>query len=279
MSEPKVYFVGAGPGDPELITVKGRRLLESAAAVLYTGSLVPPQMLGWVPDDAVVASSEDMSYDEIFAFLERYAPSGRCVRLHTGDPGLYSTIAPQIEFLRSRSIAFEVVPGVTSAFSAAASLGIEYTIPGVSQSVVLTRFPGKTPNPESMAHIFALKHSSLVFYLSALLAEPLVKTALAAGWPTSTPVAVVEKSSWPEQRMIHGELGGLVGMLKWAGIRGTALILLGEFLNQRSSEASYLYSSHYAAQAPASTHSEPPSLRESSAPASDQPGRTPGPAQ
>lgn len=244
----KVYFVGAGPGDPELITVKGKRLLETATAVLYTGSLVPEQLLQWVPSEALVRSSEDMSYEEIFAFIEEHCRSGVFVRLHTGDPALYSTIARQIEFLKSKGIGFEVVPGVSAAFAAAASLGLEYTIPGVSQTLILSRVPGKTPNPEQLAHLLRCRHSSHVFYLSALLAESLKDAALREGWPAETPCVVVERASWPDERTHTTTLGELPSVVKAAGVRGHAIILLGDFLDQQESEESFLYSSEYGKQ-------------------------------
>lgn len=241
----KVYFVGAGPGDPELITVKGKRLLESATVVLYTGSLVPEQLLQGVPSEALIRSSEDMSYEEIFDFIEGHCHDGVFVRLHTGDPALYSTIAKQIEFLKAKGIDFEVIPGVSAAFAAAASLGLEYTIPGVSQTLILSRVPGKTPNPEQLAHLLRCRHSSHVFYLSALLAESLKEAALREGWPSETPCVVVERASWPDERKHTTTLGELPFVMKACGVRGHAIILLGDFLEQRESEGSFLYSCEY----------------------------------
>ncbi|MCK7484389.1 MAG: cobalt-precorrin-4/precorrin-4 C(11)-methyltransferase [Bacillus subtilis] len=153
----KVIFIGAGPGDPELLTVKGKNYLEKASIVLYTGSLVPAEVLSWTPRGCFIKSSENMNYDEIFDFFEKNIEKSDIIRLHTGDPSIYSTIAKQIDFLKSRNISYEVVSGVTAAFGAAASLGIEYTIPGVSQTLIISRVEGKTPNPESLETLLRCK--------------------------------------------------------------------------------------------------------------------------
>lgn len=233
-----IHFVGAGPGDPELITVKGRRLLEEAEVVLYTGSLVPEEVLGWCPESAQVESSEKMDYDEIFTYLKQNADK-RFVRLHTGDPAVYSTIAKQIEFLESEKIAYEVVPGVSAAFGAAASLGIEYTIPGVSQTLILTRVEGKTPNPESLENLLACRHSSLVFYLSIRLLSKLKDAALKQGYAEDTPCWVIEKATWPEEKIYQGTLADIQSQT--SHIKGVALILLGDFLHQQERCGSGLY--------------------------------------
>jgi len=233
-----IYFLGAGPGDPELITVKARRVLERADAVLYTGSLVPREVLSWCREDAVIADSQGMKYPEIFAFLSEHRD--RVVaRVHTGDPSVYSTIARQIAFLDKEGIDYDVIPGVTAAFGAAASLGIEYTIPGISQTVVLTRIEGRTPNPEPLENILALRHSSLVFYLSIGLLPTLRETALAMDYPGSTPCWVVEKATWESEAIYKGTLETIADQV--AHIRGVALILLGDFLEQEEREASHLY--------------------------------------
>ena len=234
-----VYFVGAGSGDPELITVKGKRLLESADTVLYTGSLVPKEVLGWCKEGALVVSSEDMDYEEIFAFLSKYS-STNLVRLHTGDPSIYSTIAKQIEYLKKEGIEYSVVPGVTAAFGAAASMGIEYTIPGVSQTLILTRVEGATPNPEKLENILSCKNSSLVFYLSIRLLKKLKETAIRIGYSPDTPCYVIEKATWPDEAIYKGTIDDIGE--KVSHIKGVALIMLGEFLNQKETVESGLYS-------------------------------------
>lgn len=244
--KPKVFFVGAGPGDPDLITLRGAKLLQKADFVLYTGSLVPREILEHVPKTAEVQSSQDMSYDEIFSYLKDRSARGMLVRLHTGDPALFSTTARQIEFLKNNGIDYEVVPGVTAAFAGAASLGVEFTVPGVSQTMVLTRLEGRTPNPEPMENIFRLKHSSLIFYLSVNLVDRMIDEARKAGWSMGTPCQVVERASWPEERVIRGALNSIAEKVKDAGIRGAALIFLGDFLDQKEMVESHLYSANYA---------------------------------
>lgn len=233
-----ISFVGAGCGDIELITVKGQKRLSDADVVLYTGSLVPPEMLSWCKDGCIKKNSQDMDYDEIFDFILKYQ-NKKFVRLHTGDPTLYSTIAKQIEFLKLNNISYEVIPGITAAFGASASLGIEYTIPGVSQTLVLSRIEGKTPQPEDFENILKLKNSSLVFYLSINLIDKLKTTAYNLGYKKSTPCWVVQKASWEDEEIYKGTIDNIKE--KVAHIKGIALILFGEFLNQKETEESHLY--------------------------------------
>lgn len=237
----KVIFIGAGPGDPKLITVKAREILEAAKVILYTGSLVPREVLSWAPVDCLIESSENMSYQQIFDFIEENIQNNDVIRVHTGDPSIYSTIAKQISFLNSKNISYEVIPGVTAAFGAAASLGIEYTIPGVSQTLIISRIEGNTPNPESLEAILACKNSSKVFYLSVSLMDELADKAVKLGYSTITPCWVVEKATWPSQKVVKGTLNDIHQKVKDAGIKKTALILLGDFLNQKEEEESHLY--------------------------------------
>ena len=227
--------------DPKLVTVKGKEALESAKVVLYTGSLVPKEVLSWAPKDCIIENSEKMSYQEIFDFIEKYTKTSDVVRLHTGDPSLYSTIAKQIEFLKFKNIPHEVIPGVTASFGAAAALGIEYTIPGVSQTLIISRVEGKTPNPESVETILSCKNSSHVFYLSVSLLDELCNKAISIGYSVDIPVWVVEKATWPEQRVIKGTLNNIRQKIEEAGIKRTAIILFGEYLNQKELEESHLY--------------------------------------
>jgi len=206
--------------------------------VLYTGSLVPKEVIGWAKNAKKVKDSQSMDYDEIFAYLKKYKDK-KVARVHTGDPSLYSTIAKQIEFLKSEGIEYEVIPGVTAAFGAAARLGIEYTIPGVSQTVILTRVEGRTPQPESLENILRCKNSSLVFYLSISLIGKLVKKALELGYSEDTPCFVVEKATWDDERVYKGSLKDIES--KVSHIKGIALIMLGEFLNQKEKYESHLY--------------------------------------
>jgi len=233
-----IYFVGAGPGDPDLVTIKGQKILQKADVILYTGSLVPREVLSWCREDAIVVDSQGMKYPEIFAFLKEHSDRA-VVRLHTGDPSLYSTIAKQIDFLNQEGIEYEVIPGITAAFGAAASLGVEYTIPGVSQTIILTRVEGRTPNPESLENILACKNSSLVFYLSIQLLKKLKKQALEMGYSSDTPCWVVEKATWEAEAVYKGTLADIEEQV--SHIRGVALIMLGDFLYQEETEESHLY--------------------------------------
>jgi len=233
-----IYFIGAGPGDPELITVKGMNILKKADAVLYTGSLVPREVLSWCRDDALIVDSQGMKYPEIFEFLTTHKDK-IVARVHTGDPSIYSTIAKQIEYLKEQDIEYSVIPGITAAFGAAASLGIEYTIPGVSQTIILSRVEGKTPNPEKLENILACKNSSLAFYLSILLIKKLKKTALNMGYSPDTPCWVVEKATWPGEKIYKGTISDIGEQV--SHIKGVALILFGEYLNQKETQESHLY--------------------------------------
>jgi len=236
-----IYFIGASCGDPDLITVKGMKILQKADAILYTGSLVPKEVLSWCKDDAILVDSQGMKYQEIFDFLVQHSQDENkiVVRLHTGDTSIYSTIAKQIEFLNTQNIKYRVIPGVSAAFGAAASLGIEYTIPGVSQTIVLTRVEGKTPNPEDLQNILALKNSSLVFYLSILLLKKLKKQALEMGYNPNTPCWVIEKATWEDEKIYKGTIDNIENQV--SHIKGIALILFGDFLNQKETVESHLY--------------------------------------
>jgi len=233
-----IYFIGAGPGDPDLITVKAMKILQIADIVLYTGSLVPKEVLSWCKEDAIIQDSQGMKYPEIFDILQTNKDK-IVARVHTGDPSIYSTIAKQIEFLKEQDIKYNVIPGVSAAFGAAASLGIEYTIPGVSQTIILSRVAGKTPNPEDLNNILACKNSSLVFYLSILLLKKLKKQALELGYSPNTPCWVVEKATWEDEKIYKGTISNIHEQV--SHIRGIALIMMGDFLHQKETEASHLY--------------------------------------
>jgi precorrin-4/cobalt-precorrin-4 C11-methyltransferase len=233
-----IYFIGAGPGDPDLVTVKAQKILQIADAVLFTGSLVPKEVLSWCKKDAIIEDSQGMKYPEIFSFLEKYKDKV-VARVHTGDPSIYSTIAKQIEHLKEQNIEYSVIPGITAAFGAAASLGIEYTIPGVSQTVILSRVEGKTPNPEKLENILACKNSSLAFYLSILLLKKLKKMALEMDYSPDTPCWVIEKATWAEEKIYKGTISDIHKQV--GHIKGVALILFGDYLYQKETEESHLY--------------------------------------
>jgi precorrin-4/cobalt-precorrin-4 C11-methyltransferase len=237
-----IKFVGAGPGDPELITVKGMRALQEAEVVLYTGSLVPKELLEWCKKGTLIENSADMSYEDIFSFIKKYH-SKKFVRLHTGDSSLFSTTAKQVEFLRAEGIEFEVIPGVTAAFGAAASVGVEYTIPGVSQTLIISRVEGRTPNPESLKQLLSNKNSSFAFYLSIRLIEKLQHTAYDLGYAKETPCWVVERATWADEKVYKGTIDNI--QEKVQHIKGVALIMFGDFLSQQSTVESHLYAEKY----------------------------------
>lgn len=229
MSE-KVYFVGAGPGDPDLITIKGRRLLDEADLVVYAGSLVNPALLVGVK--AEVHDSAGMDLDEIIDLMATAAGQGRkVVRLHTGDLSYYSAISEQIERLKARDVQYEAVPGVSSAGAGSAALGQELTIPEVSQTVIHTRMAGRTPVPEAESIESLSSHqTTMVIFLSVSMIAELVRKLGAGGYPEDTPVVVVERASWPEQRIVRGTVGDIAERVREAGIKKTALIYVGEAL-------------------------------------------------
>ncbi len=231
----KVIFIGAGPGDPELITVKGRKLLDSADVVIYAGSLVNPALLNGIK--ARIFDSAHMDLDEIVAIMKKTAEDNRMlVRLHTGDTSFYSAISEQIERLRELDIPYEVVPGVSSAMAGAAILGQELTIPEISQTVIFTRMEGRTPVPASeRLGSLAFHRATMAIFLSVGMIEK-VRDELLQGYPENTPVVIIEKATWPDQKVIRGTLKEIVSLVTNAGIMKTALIYVGESL--RASEKS-----------------------------------------
>jgi precorrin-4/cobalt-precorrin-4 C11-methyltransferase len=225
----KVYFIGAGPGDPELITMKGRRLLDAAGVIIFAGSLVNKELLKGL--SARIYDSASMTLEEIISIMKSAVEKGKIVaRLHTGDPSLYGAIAEQIDLLRAEGIDYEVVPGVSSAMAGAAAIGQELTIPELSQTVIFTRMEGRTPVPDA-ERLAALSkhHATMVIFLSAGMAER-VREELLEGYPENTPVVVIEKASWPEQKIARGRLSELAEIIEKEGIKKTALIYVGPAL-------------------------------------------------
>ncbi|MCG2709060.1 MAG: precorrin-4 C(11)-methyltransferase [Thermodesulfovibrionales bacterium] len=231
----KVYFIGAGPGDPELITVKGRKLLDNADVVIYAGSLVNAELLKGL--NAEIHDSAKMTLNEIVEIIRNAVSAGKTVvRLHTGDTSFYSAISEQIEKLRELNIEYEVIPGVSSAMAGAAILGQELTIPEISQTVIFTRIEGKTPVPETEKLSELARHrATMVIFLSVGMIEE-VKSELLQGYSEDTPVVIIEKATLKEQKVVRGQLKDIVRLVKDAGIKKTALIYVGESL--RASEKS-----------------------------------------
>ncbi len=226
-----VLFVGAGPGDPELITLKGQRALAQADLILYTGSLIPPELLVHARPGAEVVDTASMDLEAIVSrLIEAYRAGQRVVRLHTGDPSLYSTIHEQIVLLRKAQVPFQVIPGVTAGAAAAATLAQELTIPEVTQTVIYTRAAGRTPVPEAESlDKLAVHRATLVIYLSVQLIETVVAQLLPHYGP-QTPAVVVYRASWPDETVIRGELSNIAGKVQEAGIKRQALILVGPAL-------------------------------------------------
>lgn len=231
----KVVFVGAGPGDPELITVKGRKALDNADVVIYAGSLVNPELLKGI--NAEIHDSASMDLDQIIELVRTASDRGKTVvRLHTGDTSFYSAITEQIERLRKLNIPYEVIPGVSSALAGAAVLGQELTVPEVSQTVIFTRMEGRTPvPPDERLGLLASHRATMAIFLSVGMIEK-VRDELLQGYPPDTPVVIIEKATWPGQQVVRGRLRDIVSLVQDAGIRKTALIYVGESL--RASETS-----------------------------------------
>lgn len=226
-----IQIVGAGPGDPELITVKGMNALKEADIVIYAGSLVNPKLLDYCKEDCVIYDSAGMNLDEVIAVMKaEYAKDKKIVRLHTGDPSIYGAIREQMDLLAGLDIPFTVIPGVSSFCAAAAALKKEYVLPEVSQTVILTRMEGRTPVPEKEdIRNLAKINATMIIFLSVHLIEELVER-LKAGYPADTPCAVVYKASWPEEKQVVGTLADIAEKVREQGIGRTALITVGRFL-------------------------------------------------
>lgn len=229
-----VIFVGAGPGDPELITVKGQKALAAADLVLYAGSLVSPAILTWAGPRAELIDTAPLNLKEIVGrIIAGYQAGQLVVRVHSGDPSLYGAIQEQLEVLELEHIPCEVIPGVTAAFAAAAALAQELTLPEVTQTVILTRAAGRTPVPAGEALEDLARHgATLVIYLSIKLIDRVV-AELTPTYGPETPVVVAYRVSWPEQQIMRGNLATIAGLVKAAGLARQALILVGPALAAR----------------------------------------------
>ena len=238
----KVYFIGAGPGDPELITVRGGSIIEIADLIVYAGSLVPRTLLAKAKGGAEIHDSSGLSLEESHALLRESANKGEIVaRVHTGDPALYGAIQEQIDLLQKDEIPFEVVPGVTVAFAAAAALGRQLTQPGGSQTLIFTRLAGRTPVPESENLAELAKHqTSLVVYLSVSRIREVV-SQLKQGYPANTPVLVAYRVGWPEERYVSGTLADIVHRVEESGVKRQAVIMVGSALGGQLKARSKLY--------------------------------------
>ena len=235
-----VYFVGAGPGDKELITVKGLRLLSNADSVIYAGSLINIELLDYTKKNCKLYDSAKMTLEEVFAVMKSNEENSYItVRLHTGDPSIYGAIREQIDLLIQHNIDFEVIPGVSSFLGAAASMGIEYTLPGISQTVILTRMEGRTPVPETeKIELLAKAQASMIIFLSSGMLEQLSEKLIEGGYDKDTPAAIVYKATWADEKIIKTTIQDLAEAGR--DIKKTALILAGRFLGDNY-ERSLLY--------------------------------------
>ncbi|MCI9019026.1 MAG: precorrin-4 C(11)-methyltransferase [Lachnospiraceae bacterium] len=236
-----VSFIGAGPGDPELLTIKGKRLIDSADIIIYAGSLVNPKVLADAKKDARIFNSAGMTLEEVLDVMQKGEAAGKkVVRVHTGDPAIYGAHREQMDALDRMGITYEVIPGVSSFLATAAALKKEYTLPGVSQTVILTRMEGRTPMPEGEKLLDLARHrATMVIFLSVGMLEEMC-AALRQAYRPDTPAAVVYKASWEDEKIVRGTLTDLPQKVKESGIRKTALTVVGDFLGD-DYELSRLY--------------------------------------
>ena len=243
---PRVFFVGCGPGDPELITVKAKKLIQKADVVVFSGSLIPAPVLKLCKKGKLHDAS-GLVREEIFELLYGNARKGRLVvRLHDGDPSIYGAIKEQIDGLEKKGVESVVVPGVTAFLASAAALGTQLTLPGVTQTIIITRAESRTkvPRRESISELS--KHgATLVFYLSVHLLPALVREAAAGGYGKSTPAAVVYRASWKDQKVIRGTLSTIAKKTREQKITRTAVVIIGDVVDPKSYEYSRLYDKEF----------------------------------
>ncbi|MBQ1545485.1 MAG: precorrin-4 C(11)-methyltransferase [Clostridia bacterium] len=233
-----IYFIGAGPGASDLITVRGSRLLGQADCIIYAGSLVNPALLGLAKPDCTIYNSAEMTLEQVLSVFREMERNGKMtVRLHTGDQSIYGAVREQMDALDQDGIRYESVPGVSSFFGAAAALNAEYTLPGISQTVIITRMEGRTkvPEKEQLAKL-AAHGSTMVLFLSASLTEEVQAELLRGAYTEETPAAIVFKATWPEEKILHCTVGTLAKTAKENGIKNTALLLIGDFLKGPAAE-------------------------------------------
>ncbi len=230
-----VYFVGAGPGAVDLITIRGAELLKKADVIIYAGSLVNPELLQYAKKECVIYNSATMTLEEVIGVMEESHKNNKMVvRLHTGDMSIYGAVREQSDILKEKNIPFESVPGVSSFLGAAASLNAEYTLPDVSQTVILTRMAGRTPVPEKEdIKLLASHKASMVIFLSASMLGNLSEELIKGGYEKTTPCAIVYKATWEDEKKVVTTLENLEKAGKENGISKTALVLAGDFLGDK----------------------------------------------
>lgn len=242
-----VYFVGAGTGAVDLITVRGMRLLEQADVIIYAGSLVNPELLQYANKDCEIHDSAKMTLEEVLIVMQKAEAEGKItVRLHTGEPSIYGAVREQMDEMDRLGISYESCPGVSACFGAAASLNLEYTLPGISQSLIITRMEGRTKVPEKESiESFAAHQASMAIYLSTGMLKELSERLVAGGYRKETPAALVYKATWPEEEAYICTIETLYDTAKEHGITKTALVLVGEIITHQNYIKSRLYAADF----------------------------------
>lgn len=238
-----VHFVGAGPGAPDLITLRGKELLEQADVIIYAGSLVNPQLLDYAKPKCQIHNSAEMTLEEVLDVMRQAEKEGRVtVRLHTGDPCIYGAVREQMDVLDEEGIAYDSCPGVSSFCGAASALNLEYTLPEVSQSVIITRMAGRTPVPDKESiESFAAHQATMVVFLSTSMLEELSERLMAGGYTRDTPAAIVYKATWEDEKTYVCTVGTLAQTAREHQITKTALMIIGDAVSASSYERSRLY--------------------------------------
>lgn len=238
-----VYFIGAGTGAVDLITVRGMRLLEKADVIIYAGSLVNPDLLGYAKKDCQIHNSARLTLDEVIDIMKKASEEDKTiVRLHTGEPSIYGAVREQMDELDRLGIEYESCPGVSACFGAAASLNLEYTLPDISQSLIITRMEGRTKvPPRESIESFAAHQASMAIYLSTGMLDELSRRLVAGGYREDTPAALVYKATWPEEEKYICTVKTLAETAREHKITKTALVLVGDVIGHRNYEKSRLY--------------------------------------
>lgn len=242
-----VHFIGAGPGDLDLLTVKGDRLIREADVIVFTDSLVNPDVAKLAKPGAVVHGSAGLTLEQICNLMVKAARDGKSVaRVHTGDPSIFGAVLEQMKVLEEEAIPYDIIPGVTSFVAAAAALGVELTVPDLVQTVIVTRVGGRTPMPpkEQLADL-ASHQATMAFFLSITLMNKLTEELMMGGYPPETPAAVVHKASWPDQQIVTGTLADIAGKVREAGIRTQSMVLVGQALKPEGDHKSKLYDADF----------------------------------
>ncbi len=238
-----IHFVGAGSGAPDLITIRGKKFLEEADVIIYAGSLVNPQLLDYAKEGCQIYNSALMTLEEVLEVMFKAEEEGlMTVRLHTGDPCLYGAIREQMDVLDEKKISYDSTPGVSSFCGAASALDLEYTLPDVSQSVIITRMAGRTPVPEKESiESFAAHQATMVVFLSTTMLEELSKRLIAGGYTADTPAAIVYKATWEDEKKFICTVGTLAETAKKNDIKKTALMIIGDVVTHSDYNRSELY--------------------------------------